>query len=91
MTAETCPWLIRVASGNPEPDFPEDLWKEVECGAELTVNEYGSWRCAAGHEHVTYDDPARDVWDAEQAWNERHEDPRGDYDDRDFYDKEVGT
>jgi hypothetical protein len=70
----TCHWLIRVASGNPEPDFPEDLWMEVECGAELTVNEHGSWRCAAGHEYVTYDDPARGAYDAEQAFNERHED-----------------
>jgi hypothetical protein len=77
MTTEThedrCDWLIRVASGNPEPDFPEDLWTEIECGAQLTVNEYGSWRCASGHEHVSYADPARGAWDVEQAWLERQE------------------
>jgi hypothetical protein len=70
---ETCQWLIQVASDNPEPDFPEDLWRTIECGAELTVNEYGSWRCAAGHEHVTFDDPARGAYDAEQAFIERQE------------------
>jgi hypothetical protein len=75
MTAETerCGWLIQVPSGNPEPDFPEDLWRLVECGAELTVNEYGSWRCAAGHEHISVEDPARRAWEAEQAFNERQE------------------
>ena len=73
---ETCGWLIRVPSGNPEPDFPEDLWLEVECGAELTINEYGSWRCAAGHEHVSFADPARAGWDAEEAWRERADDAR---------------
>lgn len=69
-----CHWLIRVASGCLEPDFPEDLWTEVECGAPLTINEYGSWKCEAGHEYVTYDDPARGAWDAEQAFRERFED-----------------
>jgi hypothetical protein len=72
-TPEGCHWLIRVPSNHPEPDFPEDLWREVECGAELTINEYGSWRCAAGHEYVTYDDPARGLYDAEQAFLERRE------------------
>lgn len=70
---ETCPWLVEVPSGNPEPDFPEDLYRVIECGAEVTFNEYGSWTCAAGHEHVTYDDPRRDSYDAEMAWNERNE------------------
>jgi hypothetical protein len=90
MNEDRCHWLVRVSSGNPEPDFPEDLWKEIECGAELTVNEYGSWKCAAGHEYVTYDDPARSAWDVEQAFNER-EDDRVDYSDRDYYDRERGT
>jgi hypothetical protein len=70
---ETCPWFVRVPSGCPEPDFPEDLWSVVECGADLTVNEYGSWYCEAGHEHVSYDDPARGLWEAELAFIERLE------------------
>jgi hypothetical protein len=77
MSTEGCHWLIQVPSGHPEPDFPEDLWTEVECGAELEINKYGSWRCAAGHEYVTYDDPRRGVWDAEQAFLERRADERG--------------
>lgn len=32
MTATTCAWLVRVPSNNPEPDSPEDCWREVECG-----------------------------------------------------------
>jgi len=73
---DTCRWLIQVASGNPEPDFPEDLWREIECGATLRVNEYGSWKCEAGHERVSYDDPARMDYEAEQAYRERYEDER---------------
>jgi hypothetical protein len=77
MSTEGCHWLIQVPSGHPEPDFPEDLWTEVECGAELEINEYGSWRCAAGHEHVSYEDPRWYAWDAEQAFLERRADERG--------------
>lgn len=69
----TCPWLIEVPSYNPEPDFPEDLVSIVECGAEVTENEFGSWRCAAGHEHVSYDDPARGAYEAEMAFMERQD------------------
>jgi len=68
---ETCPWLIEVPSNNPEPDFPEDCYRIIECGASVTVNEYGSWKCEAGHEHVSYDDPARSAYEAELAYNER--------------------
>jgi hypothetical protein len=68
---EGCPWLIEVASNNPEPDFPEDLYRIVECGGAVTVNEHGSWRCEYGHEHVSFSDPARDAHEAEPAVNER--------------------
>jgi hypothetical protein len=54
----TCPWLIEVASGNPEPDSYADTVRIVECGAPVTVNEYGSWRCEYGHWHTSVDDPA---------------------------------
>jgi hypothetical protein len=70
----TCNWLVEVATGNPEPDFPEDLYREVECGAPVTFNKYGSWHCECGHEHVSFDDPARDEYDAEWALIERMED-----------------
>ena len=73
MTDETCTWLIEVASGNPEPDFPEDLYRIIECGQPVEVNEHGSWRCAAGHEHISFIDPARGVWEAEMAAAERQE------------------
>jgi hypothetical protein len=68
---DTCEWLIEVASNNPEPDFPEDLYRIVECGGKVTVNEHGSWRCEYGHEHVSFSDPARDAYEAEMAFNER--------------------
>lgn len=73
MEEHGCAWLIQVASGNPEPDFPEDLYKVVECGGKLTFNQYGSWTCEYGHEHVSFDDPARGAYEAEQAFTERQE------------------
>lgn len=69
----TCEWLIEVPSHNPEPDFPEDLYRIVACGAEVEVNDYGSWRCAAGHEHVSFTDPTRGAYEAELAHLERLE------------------
>jgi hypothetical protein len=70
---ETCPWTILVPSGHPEPDFPSDCWTEVECGSPVVTNKYGSWRCEAGHEHVSFDDPARRAWDMAEAFRERYE------------------
>lgn len=46
---EVCDWLVRVPSGNPEPDFPSDLWREVECGAKLRTDGANGWACANGH------------------------------------------
>jgi hypothetical protein len=74
VTGETCGWLIEVASGNPEPDFPEDLYRTVECGRPIEANEFGSWRCDAGHEHISHEDPARRGWEAELAHAERYAD-----------------
>jgi hypothetical protein len=68
---DTCAWLIEVASNNPEPDFPEDLYPIVECGGKVVVNEHGSWRCEYGHEHVSFSDPARGAYEAEMACMER--------------------
>lgn len=73
----TCGWLIQVPSGNPEPDFPSDCYLEVECGAPLAFNTHGSWRCDAGHDHVSMEDPERGAFEyvlmaeeaaAEQGW-----------------------
>lgn len=55
-----CQWLIEVASGNPEPDFPEDCVQIIPCGCKVEIVDYrlndGSvaqgWRCEGGHEHV---------------------------------------
>jgi hypothetical protein len=55
----TCSWLVEVANGNPEPDFPSDCYDIVECGAPLERNVHWSWRCEAGHSHVCMEDPAR--------------------------------
>jgi hypothetical protein len=52
----TCEWLVQVPTGNPEPDSEADLWTEEECGAPIvaTAHDGQSWRCAAGHEYVSY-------------------------------------
>lgn len=34
-TGYECSWLVLVPSGNPEPDSPSDLYREVECGAPV--------------------------------------------------------
>lgn len=38
-TAEwlTCSWLVRVASGNPEPSCESDCYKDVDCGSQVTA------------------------------------------------------
>lgn len=53
----TCPWMIEVASGNPEPDFPSDLVDIVECGAKIGPHpDYpgveGATICENGHERL---------------------------------------
>ena len=69
---ERCTWLVQVASGHPEPDFPSDLWVEIECGAAVTSNEFGSFSCEAGHRHVSYSDPARADFELELIeWEKR--------------------
>jgi hypothetical protein len=47
---DTCPWLVEVPSGNPEPDSPSDCWLTVECGAPVTFDG-DAWSCEAGHGH----------------------------------------
>lgn len=69
-----CDWLVAVRSGDPEPSCEADLWREVECGAPVSFNKHGSWHCEAGHEHVSYADPARGAYEMELAMIERMED-----------------
>ena len=49
---EKCPWLIEVASGNPEPDSYADTVMLVECELPLADGGYGddTLVCEAGHE-----------------------------------------
>lgn len=72
-TIHHCPWIVQVPSGNPEPDSPADLWKEVECGAPITPTHNGQgWECDAGHSHVPLEiawAPCGPEWEREQ--NER--------------------
>lgn len=37
-TVVTCSWLVRVPSGNSEPDSEADCWREIECGARVRVH-----------------------------------------------------
>lgn len=38
-TFPTCPWLVRVASGHPEPDSFADTFMDVECGRRIPMDE----------------------------------------------------
>lgn len=40
-TTSPCGWLIEVANGCPEPDFPEDCYDIVECGDVVPVDDHG--------------------------------------------------
>lgn len=46
----TCSWLVRVASGNPEPDSIEDTYRDVECGEPMRFDAPDGMVCDAGHE-----------------------------------------
>lgn len=78
-----CTWLVQVPSGNPEPDFPSDLYNEVECGAPVAIVQHGAtpadgwslgYRCTNGHEHLPLHiehAPGGPAWQREQR--ERYE------------------
>lgn len=61
-----CSWLVRVPSGHPEPDFPEDCWTEVECGAR--VREHPSYRGRFEPGEATICDNGHDRLPLEIAW-----------------------
>lgn len=65
----TCGWLVRVPSGCTEPDFPSDLWMEVECGATLRPHGRDGHICDDGHEFGNLQDryaPFGQAWQDEQ-------------------------
>ena len=66
-----CTWLVRVPSGNPEPDFIEDTYRDVDCGARLFDDGHFSYHCEAGHRHVSYSDPDYPTFEAQLAFEER--------------------
>jgi hypothetical protein len=52
----SCDWLVQVPTASlypPDadwyPDFPSDVYTEVECGAPVTFGEGGSFTCLNGH------------------------------------------
>ena len=52
-----CDWIVRVPSGNPEPDFPEDLWTHLPCGGRMYAHpdflqDPGAWVCEHGHSYA---------------------------------------
>jgi hypothetical protein len=67
---ETCGWLVTVATGHPEPDFPGDLWVEVACGAKVKQLANG-WECANGHGLSDYDSPEGQMEMLEAEYNDR--------------------
>lgn len=73
-TPVTCDWLVEVASGNPEPDFPSDCFVIVPCGARVrrhpdypgthaTICDHGHDRLPGEIEFAAYG-PA---WQRDQA------------------------
>lgn len=66
-TLFTCDWLVRVPTNNPEPDFPEDCYRDVECGAKFRLHPEldDSFRCDRGHERIPYETACRTGRDLE--------------------------
>lgn len=68
-----CSWLLRVASGHPEPDSEADCWTEVECGAtyrwiegdermECEGGHRFGWTPRAAEEEFVREDAERRAW-----------------------------
>lgn len=72
----TCHWLVRVASGCPEPDSIEDTYREVECGLPRMAvgGNVEETTCDSGHHHVEYGSRTyvEGGWEARYAFEERH-------------------
>jgi hypothetical protein len=58
-----CSWLVEVATGNPEPDGPEDLWRVEECGAKVKSLDGTDdhTRCERGHTRHAYGTPEAEM------------------------------
>ena len=72
----TCPWLVRIASSNPEPGCEADMWREVECGGVVTIEpgDSGAFHCSNGHRYAGLEaelGPGGLEWQREQQ--ERHD------------------
>jgi hypothetical protein len=67
VTFRTCTWLVRVASGHPEPDCFADTFKDVDCGVRLANDqnlcEYHQRQLDAPHDdwHDLERNPATDL------------------------------
>lgn len=74
-TPVTCDWPVQVPSGNPEPDFPEDLYRIVPCGARVRRHPAYPGRndatlCEYGHDRLPCEidlAPFGPAWQREQA------------------------
>jgi hypothetical protein len=73
----TCSWLVRVASGNPEPDSIEDTYLDVECGARVYsldgAADLEHTRCEWGHVRHAYGSREQRAEEFEQWMTERME------------------
>ena len=71
----TCSWLVEVATGNPEPDFPSDLYTVEECGARVTSldgkADLEHTECENGHVRHAYGSAARQEEDQAEYFAER--------------------
>lgn len=72
--AAACNWLVEVASGNPEPDFPSDCWVTAECGAPIRRHPgypgTDATVCDAGHDRLPIEielAPFGPAWQREQV------------------------
>lgn len=65
-----CTYLVRVPSGNPEPDSENDCWLILPCGEPALVIKDEGWECIHGHRHLTYGSPAQIAEERIEAFHE---------------------
>lgn len=66
--------LVRVASGNPEPDSFADTFRDIDCGAVVRAVEGRTTKteCDHGHTHTSFEDVDYAADEAAWAFHEQH-------------------
>ena len=73
---QRCSWLVRVASGNPEPDSFSDTFMDIDCNAIVRSLDGTVAHTACDHGHEFHEMGSAEWMEQEQAlaYSERNDD-----------------